>query len=534
MRSQNSSRTIRFLRILAMLLFLLTAVSIQSRFCPAQVVSAAKASAGKTVKVPFRGKSGRYLVRRGGEWYLYNKYDRPLAGIRHLDITRTGGLYTGFYMFDGSGRLIRKKGVYYFQNKTVSGVTFNGFYRTTSMGRFPDRGGEGLCWLPSVRCQGKQFGGYYYSTDYGRLTAKSQVRLLENVKIGKTTFDGYYYFDQYGQLCTKADFHTVRQTVGGKVFDGTYYFGDTHGKLLRKSGWVLVGGKKYYITKTGKMLTDCWKSGYYLQSDGTIAVSRKLPDGSYVGYDGRKCSDADAALFSLENQLRSLVGGYSGTWSVYVKDLKTGGVININERSMYPASTIKAFVMAATFDRISRGKLSYNATIRSLMTDMITVSDNESYNALVRYNGSGNFLSGASEINNYLSKNGYSYTSCRHTLHPSSSPSTGYGSNTTSAKDCGVLLERIYRGECVSAAWSQEMMNLLCRQTRRWKIPSGIPAGVKVGNKTGETSSVQNDMAVVFGPKTDYVLCVFSAVGNEYYSNTRIREISRRVYQFLN
>ncbi|MBQ7372888.1 MAG: hypothetical protein IJW67_13600 [Blautia sp.] len=45
-----------------------------------------------------------------------------------------------------------------------------------------------------------------------------------------------------------------------------------------------------------------------------------------------------------------MVSGYSGSWSVYVKDLKNGGTILINDTSMYPASTIKAFVMASTYD----------------------------------------------------------------------------------------------------------------------------------------------------------------------------------------
>ena len=78
------------------------------------------------------------------------------------------------------------------------------------------------------------------------------------------------------------------------------------------------------------------------------------------------------------------------------------------------------------------------------------------------------------------------------------------------------------------------MKNLLLGQTVRQKIPAGIPSGIKVANKTGETSSVQHDMAIVYGKKTDYVICVFSSTGNENYSVTRIRNISRTVYNYLN
>lgn len=78
------------------------------------------------------------------------------------------------------------------------------------------------------------------------------------------------------------------------------------------------------------------------------------------------------------------------------------------------------------------------------------------------------------------------------------------------------------------------MLNLLCRQTRRWKIPSGIPSGVKIANKTGETSSVQHDMAIVYGPKTHYVICVFSSGCGESSAISGIRNISGKVYSYLN
>lgn len=63
---------------------------------------------------------------------------------------------------------------------------------------------------------------------------------------------------------------------------------------------------------------------------------------------------------------------------------------------------------------------------------------------------------------------------------PSASSFTWDGhSNMTSAKDAGLILEKIYKAECVSAKYSKEMLNLLLHQTRRWKIPAGLPSGIK-------------------------------------------------------
>ena len=353
---------------------------------------------------------------------------------------------------------------------------------------------------------------------------------------GKTLKSGYYVFNSKGCLCQKKHFHKVDAVISGKTFKGTYYFGGSNGSLYRKAGWRKINGKKYCLSSYGKRYENCWKSGYYLKADGTIAVSQKLADGTYVDCDGRRCSEQDMTLNRLKSQLRKMINGYSGSWSVYVKNLETGAVINLNDKSMYPASTIKAFVMASTFDQINKDKLSYNSTIKNLLREMITVSDNEAYNQLVRYNSKNrSFTKGAAVVNKYLRANGYTKTECHHTLHPASSAYAGDGKrNLASARDCGVLLEKIYNGTCVSAKYSKEMKNLLLKQTRRWKIPAGIPSGIKVANKTGETSSVQHDMALVYGKKTDYVICVFSNTGSEGYSVPRIKDISRTVYKYLN
>lgn len=522
----------KYFRIILLFAFILFSLSIQSSLSPSAVVSAAKS---KTQRVTFNDNSGKYLELRKSDWYLYAPDKKALGGVQYLSIPKTRNISTGFYMFDKKGKLVQKKAIYKFNQKTVNGVVFNGFHYTNKNGRFP-AGGDTLIYASGLKCSGKTFKGYYYLGAYGQLSAPAQVRYLSSIKVGSKTFKGYYYFTKYGQLCTKADFHKVNQTVGSRTFQGTYFFGNKYGRLTSKKGWVTYKKQKYYVDANGKMATNCWKSGYYLQSNGTIARNKKLADGTYVDYEGRKCDSRDAALSSLKNQLQKTVRGYHGSWSVYVKDLNSGAVININEKSMYPASTIKAFVMAATFDRINRKKLSYSSSIKTLLKNMITISDKESYNALVRRNSSsGSFTSGAAEINKYLKKNGYKKTGCHSSLHPASSAHVSDGHrNTASARDCGLLLENIYLGKCVSKKYSQEMLNLLCRQTRRWKIPSGIPSGVKIGNKTGETSSVQHDMAIVFGPKTDYIICVFSSGCGEASAISGIRNISRKVYNYLN
>lgn len=176
-----------------------------------------------------------------------------------------------------------------------------------------------------------------------------------------------------------------------------------------------------------------------------------------------------------------------------------------------------------------------DGNVNSLLNDMITVSDNESYNELVRRNSSyRSFTDGCSVINKYLRKVGCTRTGCHSSLHPSSSSFTWDGqSNMASAKDAGLILEKIYKGECVSAKYSKEMLNLLLRQTRRWKIPAGLPAGTKCANKTGENDSCQNDVAIVYGKKTNYVVCIFAQT-YEGSGVSGIRALSSKIYRALN
>lgn len=354
---------------------------------------------------------------------------------------------------------------------------------------------------------------YFYKTAHGEIPKGAAVTGL--IKIS-----GYrYYFSTAGKM------KTGWRTVNGN----TYYFG-SNGRA--KTGWQTIGSNKYCFSGSGKMLKDCWKDGYYLLSDGTIAKNQQVPDGYYVDANGKKIE-----LSGIQSTITSMISSYGGTWSVYVKNLESGDVLSINDCAMYPASTIKVFVMASLYNEIAAGRISETSQITSLLNSMITVSSNEAYNELVRRQSSSgsSFLSGAAVVNKYLKANGYSSTGVHHTLHPSSSSSTSDGSkNVSSAKDCGVLLENIYNGTCVSKAYSQKMLNLLLAQERRWKIPAGIPSGIKVANKTGETSTTQHDIAIVYGEKTDYVICVFSSGCSEYTAVNGIKNISKTIYNYLN
>lgn len=423
----------------------------------------------------------------------------------------------GFYCLNEDGTLETAPAVHYFDHLTIDGTVFDGYYYHDESGKF-HAGNPHMVYLniPAAAEEVSEemavsFEGYFMVNNLGKLTAAPQIRYMNDLKLNNQSFNGYYYFDEYGELVTETGIHELDMTSNGQHFEGMYYFGGENGLLV--------------------------------QEEGTT------PEGLSVDETGHLKDSDKLGMGTLEPKLTEMLESYPGEWSAYVKNLDSGEEILINNQSMYSASLIKAFVLADSYNEMENvmanegQKLKKEADspevkvkVDDLICNMITVSDNESFNELVRLQSEKNdFKEGAEKINEYLKEEGYGDTSVQHTLAPSASPSTGLGGrNTTSVKDCGMLLERIYKGDCVSKAASEEMMNILLQQEVDWKIPSGLSSDVKVANKTGETDTSQHDIAIVYGEKTTYIFCVMSQNCPESTAIHNIRDLSRVVYYHLN
>ena len=231
------------------------------------------------------------------------------------------------------------------------------------------------------------------------------------------------------------------------------------------------------------------------------------------------------------------------TWAIAAIDLSDHAYSTVNaEASLQSASVIKAFIMAAVFDKLvytdgaTEPSSDYESSLKSLLTQMITVSDNDAANELARRLGGGDFQKGASVLNEFCQEHGYTSTHLGREFLASNPTDDNY----TSASDCCRLLSDIYSGTMVNADASADMLALLKAQTRTGKIPSGVPSGVETTNKTGELSAgdglgiVENDIAIVFDKEHPYVLCVLSNnIQNNSSAQETIKKISADVYQYM-
>lgn len=234
-------------------------------------------------------------------------------------------------------------------------------------------------------------------------------------------------------------------------------------------------------------------------------------------------------------------------WAVSVMDLSDGTAAGIHDDiSMQSASVIKVFIMAAVYDRVCYpadaesaiyAPEQYEGELKELLTNMITVSDNNAANRLVELLGNGDFQAGKEVVNAFCRENGYLRTSLGRRFLEENPQDDNY----TTSGDCLKILQDIYNGNCVCAEASEKMLAMLQNQTVTTKIPSGLPEEASCANKTGEMPEgyglgcIENDIAIVYGENRDYILCVLAnnLQGRNEGAKERIAEISGYVYEKL-
>lgn len=241
-------------------------------------------------------------------------------------------------------------------------------------------------------------------------------------------------------------------------------------------------------------------------------------------------------LDALEPVLEEQISGYDGDWSVYVKNLSTGEEFVINDRPMKSASVMKLFILGTVYRAFEAGDLERTQETMALVESMITLSDNEASNQLLYLLGNSSYERGIEKVNDFIREYGFSdMTAEFNGFENSATVMDGSHFNQVAAKDCGKLLEDIYRRNWVNRAAANEIEQMLLNQHTRYKIPGGLPEGVLCGNKTGEMSTTENDAAIIYSENCDYILVVLSSDwSSKDQAISRIADLSRIVYEYLN
>ena len=278
-------------------------------------------------------------------------------------------------------------------------------------------------------------------------------------------------------------------------------------------------------------------AGFFIPcaQDFSSGATRLYALADYRFLSGFRPPQPAPAIGSLQIALEEQTGSYDGTWSIYVKNLRTGDQLSVGAASMKSASTMKLFIMGAVYEDIHLGHIERTQDVVALLTDMIEVSSNSAANKLLLLLGDGSYADGAERVNRFIRKQGFSSLTHEYNgFEDSAAVVDASSTNCVLPADCGRFLEKIYHREFISRSVCNEIEQMMLNQQTRYKIPKGLPEGVSVGNKTGETDTVENDVAIVYGPKSDYILCVFSADWQDKNrAMDRIQDVSRTVYDFF-
>ena len=257
----------------------------------------------------------------------------------------------------------------------------------------------------------------------------------------------------------------------------------------------------------------------------------------------------------LTAKLQELVKGFHGDVGIYVQNLKTGRVAQINADTIFPtASMVKVPIMCGVFDKIEKAELSYNQELiyrdsllyagedilgsfkngekiklSKVQMLSITTSDNTASLWLQK-------LVGGENINTWLAANGFEHTRVNSRTAGRQDNWKVYGWGQTTPREMASLVKKIREGNAVSPAASERMYRNMVRIYWDAEALSQIPPYIQAASKQGAVNQARSEVVLVNAPHGDYVFCIATknqkdeswTADNEGYS--MIRNLSKLLW----
>lgn len=231
---------------------------------------------------------------------------------------------------------------------------------------------------------------------------------------------------------------------------------------------------------------------------------------------------------TLQKKTQSLLKNFKGEAGVFIKNLRSGKIVSINEDSIFPtASMVKIPILIGVMDKIENGELKYHQDLiykdsllyagvdilGSFKNDekidlskvimlMLTASDNTASLWLQSLAG------GGKRINEILDSAGFKNTKVNSRTPGREANREQYGWGQTTPKEMVMLLEKIYKGELLSQSVSQKMLRMLGRNYWDEQALSQIPPYIFVASKNGAVDESRSETLLVMAPRNPYIFSI--------------------------
>lgn len=235
----------------------------------------------------------------------------------------------------------------------------------------------------------------------------------------------------------------------------------------------------------------------------------------------------------LDKRVRAEISQLKGKVSLFAKNLDTGVTYELGGDDRVPtASTIKVAVMIEAFARVAEGKAKWTdelllikekkvggagilpvfadglrLTLRDAVTLMMVLSDNTATNLVID-------LLSADAINARMESLGMKETRLMRRVFGGGESAEGkkeenkrFGLGRSTPREMVALVEKLERGEIISAAASKEMIELMKREQgtngiwrNQWRIPKAT--------KSGALDALRSNVGIIYDTRGRIALAI--------------------------
>jgi beta-lactamase class A len=250
---------------------------------------------------------------------------------------------------------------------------------------------------------------------------------------------------------------------------------------------------------------------HFVRSVGLPYASQKIGSSVKAAVSPPKPVLTPAAAAQMASRINSVIQTYPDVEvGVAIQDLNNGTTYHYGVSNPFVAASVSKVLTAALFlHQVETGQQTLDEQLdggsaQYELQQMIEQSDNDAWQSL-------NDLLTHDALQSYAAHVGLS------NYDPDQ--------NSLTVDDISLLLGKIYKGQLLNPAHTQQLLNYMKDANFDSYIPASVPSGVKVYHKAGWLDDRVHDAAIIDNGKHPYVLVIFTKDDSGVYDSDEGHQI---------